>query len=125
MTEQSSPSSRNIPLPIQREVRRRCGFGCVICGMPLYEFEHMLGWAKVPRPVTEEITLMCDQHHRERTAGLLPIEAVSEANANPYNLRGEYQNPMTSISRGINAKLYSVRIPSPLSISACQHLPSL
>lgn len=42
---EEQPNSRNIPLPIQREVRQRCGFGCVICGMPLYEYEHMEEWA--------------------------------------------------------------------------------
>jgi hypothetical protein len=87
MSIQTSISSRNIPLSIQHEVRRRCGYGCVICGIPLYEYEHMLGWANVQRHVAEEITLLCDQHHRESTGGLLPIEAVREANSNPFNLR--------------------------------------
>ncbi len=93
MPEQVLPTSRNIPLPVQRDVRRRCGFGCVVCGMPLYEYEHMLGWANVQRHIADEITLLCDQHHREKTAGLLPIEAVREANANPFNLRGGVSKP--------------------------------
>jgi trigger factor len=75
-----------IPLPIQREVRQRCGFGCVICGIPLYEYEHMLEWAVVQRHITEEITLLCDKHHREKTSGLLPKEDVTKANENPHNL---------------------------------------
>lgn len=86
-------NSRNIPLPIQREVRQRCGFGCVICGMPLYEYEHMEEWAQVQRHVAEELTLLCDQHHREKTGGLLPKEAVREANANPFNLREGVSKP--------------------------------
>jgi len=81
------PNSRNIPLPIQREVRKHCGFGCVICGLPLYEYDHLLGWAKVQRHSAEEITLLCDRHHREKTNGLLPDATVKEANANPYNLQ--------------------------------------
>jgi hypothetical protein len=47
----------------------------------------MLGWANVRQHVAAEITLLCDRHHRERTGGLLPIEAVREANANPFSLR--------------------------------------
>ena len=86
-------NSRNIPLPIQREVRQRCGFGCVICGMPLYEYEHMEEWSKVHRHVSDEITLLCDQHHREKTAGLLPIENVISANENPHNLRENISKP--------------------------------
>lgn len=94
MSEDSSkPNSRNIPLPIQREVRQRCGFGCVVCGMPLFEYDHLLGWAKAQRHVAEEITLLCDQHHREKTSGLLPLEAVLEANRNPHNLSTEVSKP--------------------------------
>jgi hypothetical protein len=78
-----SPSPRNIPLPIQRQVRRRCGFGCVICGLPLYEYDHLLGWSSVRRHVAEEITLLCDQHHRE----------IEQANANPLNLQTGVSKP--------------------------------
>jgi hypothetical protein len=93
MVQVEQPNSRNIPLPIQREVRQRCGFGCVICGLPLYEYEHMLGWENVKRHVSDEITLLCDKHHREKTAGLLPVEAVHGANSNPYNLREGVSKP--------------------------------
>ena len=89
----SEISSRDIPLPMQREIRQRCGFGCVLCGLPLYEYEHLLGWANVKRHVAEEITLLCDQHHREKTAGLLPIEKVREANKMPHNLREGVSKP--------------------------------
>lgn len=91
--EEIKCDSRNIPLPIQREVRQRCGFGCVICGMPLYEYEHMEEWAEVKRHVADEITLLCDQHHREKTGGLLPKQVVREANENPYNLRDNQSKP--------------------------------
>lgn len=97
--------SRNIPLPIQRSVRQRCGFGCVICGLPLYEYEHMLGWAQVQRHVAEEITLLCDRHHREKTGGLLPIEKVKEANAAPYNLRVGTSKPFDLHYEGTECEL--------------------
>ncbi|WP_259395465.1 cell division protein [Shewanella sp. SR44-4] len=98
-------NSRNIPLPIQREVRQRCGFGCVICGMPLYEYEHMAEWAKVKRHQADEITLLCDQHHREKTGGLLPKEIVSQANLNPYNLREGVSKPYNLHFSGKEAKV--------------------
>jgi hypothetical protein len=46
----------------------------------------MEGWAIVKRHVADEITLLCDQHHREKTGGLLPGAVVREANISPYNL---------------------------------------
>lgn len=93
MNNPANADSRNVPLPIQREVRQRCGFGCVICGMPLYEYEHLEGWANVHRHVADEITLLCDRHHREKTAGLLPIQDVKSANAAPLNLRQGSSSP--------------------------------
>lgn len=104
MTEQEC-TNRNIPLPIQREVRQRCGFGCVVCGLPLYEYEHMMEWAKVRRHVAEEITLLCDQHHREKTSGLLPKEQVTAHNKNPYNLRDNIPKPYTLHFSGHTAKV--------------------
>ncbi len=53
----------------------------------------MLGWAQVKRHVAEEITLLCDQHHREKTSGLLPAEKVNKANANPYNYQSGVSKP--------------------------------
>jgi trigger factor len=76
-----------IPPEIKREVRRRCGFGCVLCGMPLYEYEHMLEWSQVQRHVADELTLLCRLHHGEKTNGLLPLEVVAAANSNQYNIR--------------------------------------
>lgn len=105
MSKDDQSNSRNIPLSIQREVRQRCGFGCVICGLPLYEYEHMEEWAIVQRHVADEITLLCDQHHREKTGGLLPKEMVREANANPYNLQKNVQKPYLFHFAGTHAEV--------------------
>jgi trigger factor len=78
---------------MQREIRQRCGFGCVVCGLPLYDYDHLLGWATVQRHAAEEITLLCSQHHREKGAGLLPAATVNAANRNPYNLRTGISKP--------------------------------
>lgn len=83
----------DIPLPIQRAVRQRCGFGCVICGLPLYEYDHILGWASTERHEAEEIVLLCDKHHREKTSGLLPVDTVRAANESPFNLRTGTSKP--------------------------------
>jgi hypothetical protein len=76
-----------IPEVVKREVRRRCGFGCVICGIPIYEYDHIPGYAIVQRHESSEITLLCDKHHTEKTRRLLDIDTVVAANSNPYNLR--------------------------------------
>ena len=76
----------SIPSAIKREVRQRCGFGCVICGDPIYEYDHILGWAKTKRHLPEELTLLCKKHHGEKTAGRLPNDLVIRCNKNPKNV---------------------------------------
>lgn len=77
-------SRPDIPDPIMREVRQRCGFGCVICGRLLYDYDHIVDWAIVQKHEAPNITLLCDQHHRDKTAGLLPVATVIAADQNPY-----------------------------------------
>jgi hypothetical protein len=43
--------------------------------------------------VAEEITLLCDMHHREKTNGLLPLDHVVAANREPFNLRRGVSKP--------------------------------
>jgi hypothetical protein len=102
---QEPPTSRNIPRPMRREIRQRCGFGYVICGLPLYEYEHMEEWAIVERHVADEITLLCDQHHREKTGGMLPKEDVRQANANPINLQQGASKPYALHFSGVSAEV--------------------
>ena len=82
-----------IPAEIKRAVRQRCGFGCVICGNPFVEYDHLLGWAETERHVADELTLLCVQHHGEKTRGLLSGDDVAKANRDPFNMRGEWSAP--------------------------------
>jgi hypothetical protein len=74
-----------IPLPIQREVRQRCGFGCVICGHPLIDYHHIVPFADCQEHEAINLTALCTNHHREATNGLLTIDAVRAADATPIN----------------------------------------
>lgn len=52
-----------IPAKIKRLVRQRCGFGCVICGSPIYEYDHIVNWSETHHHKAEELTLLCSKHH--------------------------------------------------------------
>lgn len=95
--ERSDTSNQRSPIPdpMKREVRQRCGFGCVICGMPLYTYEHIWGYANVKRHVASELTLLCDQHQRESTNKLLSREQIIRADKDPYNLQEGVSKPYT------------------------------
>ncbi len=82
-----------IPDPVKGAVRQRCGFGCVICGLPLYEYDHLVPWSEVHEHDADNILLLCDQHHREKTSGLLPVDTVARASKDPRNLRTGESHP--------------------------------
>ncbi len=84
-----------IPAPIKRVVRQRCGFGCVLCGLPIYDYEHMAEWASTLQHDADEITLLCPTHHAEKSRGLRPVEQVRAANAAPFNFRTGASTPWT------------------------------
>ncbi|TCP66288.1 HNH endonuclease [Sphingomonas sp. PP-CE-1G-424] len=75
-----------IPEGVKREVRQRCRFGCVICGMPVYHYDHVIEHAVVREHAAENLTLLCPNHHDAKTRGRLAVEAVQEHNAAPFNL---------------------------------------
>ncbi|WP_051289210.1 HNH endonuclease signature motif containing protein [Chryseobacterium daeguense] len=72
---------------IKRIVRQRCGFGCVLCGNPVIDYDHIEEYNIVKEHAEENLTLLCPEHHREKTAGRLPKELVIKNNKNPFNLR--------------------------------------
>jgi trigger factor len=73
-----------IPTNVMREVRQRCGFGCVLCGTPICEYHHMVPYSESPEHVASNITLLCNLHHTEATKGLLTSDQIARANENPY-----------------------------------------
>ena len=85
--------NRKIPEDIKREVRKRCGFGCVICGIPIFEYDHIEEWSKVQKHEANNITLLCDMHHKEKTNRLLSKDQVLKANSNPFNIINNLSNP--------------------------------
>jgi len=96
--------SRHISADVKREVRRRCGFGCVICGSFIVHYDHHspeFTDAIVHDP--DCITLLCPCHHAEKTNGVIPQGVLRNAIANPAALRG---------GRAVKSRPYFSGIPS-------------
>lgn len=78
---------------MKREIRRRCGFGCVVCGVPVYHYDHLHGWDPTRGHVADEITLLCGLHHDLKTRRLMTVEQAVAADASPYNCRDGRTTP--------------------------------
>jgi hypothetical protein len=80
--------SRTILSDVKLEVRKRCGFGCVVCGLGIYEYEHFSPEFKnATSHDPNGITLLCPNHHAKKTKGILSLETIKKFNANPKALR--------------------------------------
>lgn len=76
--------SRDIPAAVKREVRQRCGFGCVVCGLAIIQYEHVapeFHEAKEHDP--EKITALCGACHDKVTRGVWSKEKIIRHNDNP------------------------------------------
>jgi len=76
--------TRDIPDPVKRQVRQACGFGCVVCGASIIEYEHVdpqFAEAKVHDPA--RITILCPQCHAKVTTGFLSRGTVIDAMRDP------------------------------------------
>jgi hypothetical protein len=80
----SQQKRETIPAAVKRAVRQRCGFGCVFCGSPAYQYEHIEGYGTTGHD-PDEMTLLCTFHHNEKTLKRLPVAAVRRADKNPHN----------------------------------------
>jgi trigger factor len=88
--QQQSPQAKRegrpaIPEKIKRAVRQRCRFGCVICGIPLFHYDHIEEYADVQEHKAENLTLLCPNHHQSKTSNRLSKDLLLKRNAKPFN----------------------------------------
>lgn len=75
---------RNIPSSVQREIRKRCGFGCVICGCAIYHYEHIEPEFKDARDHNpSRMALLCPSCHQKVTNKLWSKDKVKKALEKP------------------------------------------
>jgi HNH endonuclease len=82
-----------IPKPLKRAVRQACGFGCVVCGLPLYHYDHLVDYSIVKEHTLDNLVLLCARHHQEKTNSLLPVDSVEAARRAPFNIRSGQSAP--------------------------------
>lgn len=75
---------RYVPMKIRRELRERCGFGCVICGLAYYDYEHFdPDFSDAKHHNSNGMTLLCMRCNQKRARGTLSVDTVRRANSAP------------------------------------------
>lgn len=86
---------RTVPPNVKREVRQRCGFGCVICGLAFYDYEHFApDFADATEHNPAGMTLLCSQCNQKRARGRLSAATVAAANVNPKCLQQGFSSEL-------------------------------
>ena len=77
--------SRTIPAEVKTAVRQQDGYGCVICGKMLVDYEHIDPlFCDATEHNAEHIALLCSEHHDQVTRRILPKRIIKEHKAKPY-----------------------------------------
>ncbi len=101
--------TRDIPAAVKRAVRQRCGFGCIFDGSLIYEYDHFRPeYADATEHLADGITLLCPNHHSEKTKGLITADMVESADAGPFARR-----------QGFASRIQMLQ-PQPISVSIGQ-----
>lgn len=82
-----------IPEKIKRAVRQRCHYGCIICGIPVFQYDHIEKYSVVKKHEEKNITLLCPTHHHQKTSGTLLHGVIHQYNLEPYNKKKLFTSP--------------------------------
>ena len=93
-----SGSNRDIPEPIKRQLRQEAGFGCCICGNPVFQYHHIQQFAHVNLHDPAEMMVLCPNHHHEATVGGLTEDEQRSRKANPTNIANGYVDGILRIT---------------------------
>jgi hypothetical protein len=84
---------RRISPDIKSQVRKECGFGCVVCGFWICEYDHFdPEFADAMSHDPNGIALLCGSHHEAKTKGLLTNDQVRLSRNSPYNIEHGMKN---------------------------------
>lgn len=86
----SNKPSRTIPAPIRRAVRKRYGFGCAICGLPIFDYDHFAEYAEVKEHSEDNIVILCPNHHSDKTRKRLSKNRINYYRENYRNKSEPY-----------------------------------
>lgn len=77
--------SRNIPADIKRKIRQVCGYGCVVCGSAIYQYEHIdPEFHEAKEHDSENMALLCGACHTKVTQKYWSKAKIKEARRNPF-----------------------------------------
>jgi len=82
---------------IRRHLRQEAGFGCNRCGLPIFEYHHIVPWADVRKHDPAKMMLLCRWCHDPVTKKQVDLEDQWVFKRRPYNIERGYAGGMLEI----------------------------
>lgn len=100
---------RYIPAPVRRSLRQESGFGCCVCGSPVFEYHHIRDYATAREHDPKHMMTLCPNHHHEATVGALTEAEQRAFKAAPKNISDGYSDGLLRVTEpGIAIRCGSV-----------------
>ena len=82
-----NPESKNRtpPTAVARQLRKESGFGCVVCGLPIIQYHHIVQWSDENHFRPEDMMVLCPNHHDE--AHHMSEQEQRKLKLNPINIK--------------------------------------
>jgi len=75
------------PSEVKRRLRQRARFGCCRCGLPIYQYHHIIPYSEDQHFRVEDMMLLCPLCHDMATKGVFSEAQQREMQASPFNVR--------------------------------------
>jgi hypothetical protein len=75
------------PSDVKRKLRKHARFGCCRCGLPIYQYHHIIPYSQEQHFRVEDMMLLCPLCHDMAAKGVFADTQQREMQANPYNAR--------------------------------------
>jgi len=84
---------------VKRRLRQEAGFGCCKCGVPVFQYHHI-----IPREVEdhnrpEDMMVLCPNHHWEVTSGAMLEEEQRRYKARPFNIARGFADGLLKVNQ--------------------------
>jgi len=90
--------NRDIPEEIKRQLRQEAGFGCCICGNPVFQYHHITDWALTKSHDLLDMMVLCPNHHHEATVRALVEQEQRRWKKRPLNIVNGYVDGLLKIT---------------------------
>jgi hypothetical protein len=78
--------ARTTPAQVARQLRQEAGFGCCLCGNPIFQYHHIVRWADDQHFRPEDMMVLCPNHHGMATKAAMPEDVQRKYKSSPKNI---------------------------------------